>query len=57
MKWVGLLLVTGIAWYTFNVARLAWRDGNKAGAFMVGALALLAFVFPTLVLLFKNQGG
>jgi hypothetical protein len=49
-----MLVITAVAWYTLNVARVAWRDGNKSGAVTVGILAVVAFLMPTLVLFWHH---
>lgn len=50
MKWIALAMVAAVAWYTVNVARLAWQSDQKGGAFVVGLLALTAFLLPALML-------
>ena len=51
-RWSGIFLAGCIAWYTINIARNAWAQGNKGGATLVFFVALIAFVLPTLTLLF-----
>lgn len=40
------LFVLGVGWYTFNIARIAWAEGNKGGAAAVTLLALTAVGLP-----------
>lgn len=51
VRWGSWLAIGSIAWYTWNVARVAWRSGNRSGAAIVGALALTALLFPAAMLL------
>jgi hypothetical protein len=55
MSYVSIFVAGCVGWYTVNVARLAWRHGNKAGAAAVGALALIAFALPTALLLLRES--
>lgn len=48
--WAGAAVIAAVAWYTFNVSRVQWRKGNKAGAIGAGLLALLVFVGCNLAL-------
>lgn len=47
LKWGSFLIICAIAWYTMNVARVAWRSGNKTGAAMVAVVAFIALAFPS----------
>jgi hypothetical protein len=45
---ITVLIAAGTSWYTINLARVAWRDGNRWGAAVVGVLAAVAFALPIL---------
>ncbi len=55
MTYVAIFVAGCVGWYTVNVARLAWRSGNKAGAAATGVLALVAVALPTALLLFRES--
>lgn len=49
----GYAVIGAISWYTFNIARVAWQDGNRFGAIATALLAFVTFAFSALTLLFR----
>lgn len=43
MAWVASAVIAAVSWYTFNVGRVAWRQGNRLGAVGATILALIVF--------------
>lgn len=55
IEYTAYVLPVLIGWYTFNIARLAWAGGNKAGAWLTGGLAVAAAAFSVSILLFSKS--
>lgn len=55
MLWISICIVAAVAWYTFNLARVAWRGGNRGGAAGVAILAFLTFAVSCFVLLVMGR--
>lgn len=47
---LSLFVVACITWYTVNIARVAWREGNRFGAVLTSVLAVLTAALPLMAL-------